>query len=244
MTSLVQKPSEALQSPSTLPQAVPPTPSGKMEYTDGTNWYSLATENFVLNNLIALKPCIAASTANLAANYVNGTAGTGATLTSISSGIFTLDGVTIPVGNRVLIKDQTSAFQNGIYNVTNSGGTTTSWVLTRAADYDTPSEMLRGGVVDIIGGVSNLVSSWMQTENITTIGTTNIIFARLSQNGIASIVGTANQILVTIVNNVATLSIAPNPVFPGTGSATLPGGTSAQRPITLVPGMIRFNNGS
>jgi hypothetical protein len=215
-----------------------------MEYTDGVNWYSLATENFVLNNLIALKPCLLASTTNLAATYVNGTAGVGATLTSTASAIFSIDGVMPAVNDRILIKDQTSAVQNGIYIVTNVGSASTSWVLTRATDYDSISQMTRGGVVDVALGNVNGVSSWMQTALVVTVGTSTVIFAKLSQNGITSIVGTANQILVTVVNNVATLSIAPNPVFPGTGSATLPGGTSAQRPTTLVPGMIRFNNGS
>ena len=35
-------------------KAVPPTPTGKLEYTDGTGWYNLATENFVINSLINL----------------------------------------------------------------------------------------------------------------------------------------------------------------------------------------------
>jgi hypothetical protein len=83
----------------------------------------------------------------------------------------------------------------------------------------------------------------MQTALITAVGTTSIVFARLAKSGLDSVVGTTNQILVTMANNIATLSIAANPVLPGTASATLPGGTAAQRPVTLTPGMIRFNNG-
>lgn len=225
-------------------KAVPPTPTGKMEYTDGTNWYNLATENFVINTITTLKPCLAATTGNLAATYVNGTAGVGATLTSSASAVFSVDGVTPAVNARILVKDQTTAFQNGLYIVTNAGSASTSWVLTRATDYDSPSQMIQGGTVDITSGTLNGVSSWMQTAVVITVGTTNMTFAKLSQNGITSILGTAGQIVVTVTNNVATLSIAPNPVFPGTASATLPGGTTAQRPTTLVPGMIRFNNGS
>lgn len=236
--------SQNLQNTSSLPQSVPPTPSGKMEYTDGTNWYSLATENFVINTLTTLKPCMLASTTNLAATYVNGTAGVGATLTSTASATFSIDGVMPSTNDRILIKDQTSAVQNGIYVVTNAGSASTSWVLTRATDYDSPSQMIRGGVVDVALGNTNAVSSWMQTALVVTVGTSTVVFAKLSQNGINSVVGTAGQIVVTVTGNVATLSLAPNPVLPGTGSATLPGGTSAQRPTTLVPGMIRFNNGS
>jgi hypothetical protein len=231
-------------------QASPPlsqvteTPTGKLEYTDGTSWYVLATENFVLNSIIMLKPCIAASTENLSVNYDNGTDGVGATMTSISSEAFTLDGVPMSNEFRVLIKDQAFSFQNGIYVVTNVGGPSTSWVLTRDTDYNTPSAMLRGGIVNIIDGDTNLVSSWMQTAVITAIGTADIIFSCVVQSSKNFIFGTDDQIVVTVTNNIATLSFASNPVFPGTGSATLPGGTTDQRPTTLVPGMIRFNNGS
>ena len=53
-------------------KAVPETPSGKPEFTDGTNWYYLATEGYVINALsqIGNAPCIAATTANLSATYV------------------------------------------------------------------------------------------------------------------------------------------------------------------------------
>ena len=44
--------------------------------------------------------------------------------------------------------------------------------------------------------------------------------------------------------NPINLSFSDNPVLPGAASATLPGGTTAQRPLTLTAGMIRFNSGS
>ena len=224
-------------------KAVPPTPTGKLEYTDGTGWYNLATENFVINNIINFKPCLATTTTNLAATYANGTLGVGATLTSSANLLFTLDGVTPALNARILVKDQTTQLQNGLYTVTNVGSATVPWVLTRASDYDSPSQMLQGGVVDIASGTINGVTSWMQTALITAVGTTSIVFTRLAKSGLDSVVGTTNQILVTMANNIATLSIAANPVLPGTASATLPGGTTAQRPVTLTAGMIRFNNG-
>lgn len=42
--------------------------------------------------------------------------------------------------------------------------------------------------------------------------------------------------------NPITLNFSDNPVLPGVASVTLPGGTEEQRPIALVPGMIRFNS--
>jgi len=62
--------------------------------------------------------------------------------------------------------------------------------------------------------------------------------------GLVSIDGTANQI--TLVNGDAslgnpTISIASNPVIPGTAAMTLPSGTTAQRPGLPTNGQIRFN---
>ena len=51
--------------------------------------------------------------------------------------------------------------QNGIYTVTNIGGTTVNWVLTRAADFDSPSQMVRGKTIDVISGTVNALTSWM-----------------------------------------------------------------------------------
>ena len=222
-----------------------PLPTGKFEYTDGTGNFYLATENFVLNSMVVEIPCLAATTANLAVTYANGTLGVGATLTnSGTQAVFSLDGVTPAVGQRILVKDQTSAFQNGIYTLTNAGSVSTNWVLTRSSDFDTFDKISQGAIVPVVQGTANSVTSWMLTSIVATMGTSALTFARLSKNPLDNIQGTANQIVVTIVNNVATLSFASNPVFPGTGGATMPGGTTAQRPGTLVPGTLRYNNGS
>lgn len=55
--------------------------------------------------------------------------------------------------------------------------------------------------------------------------------------------GTANEIDVTDATNVtpAVISIAQNPVIPGTASMTLPKGTTAERPTVSVDGMHRYN---
>ena len=223
-----------------------PQPTGKFEYTDGIENYFLATENFVLNSLVVEIPCLVATTANLPATYANGASGVGATLTnSGTQAVFAVDGVTPTVGERVLVKDQTSSFQNGTYTVTNAGSISTNWVLTRATNLDEFFEMDQGLIFPVIQGTINGVSEWMLTSQVTTVGTSAVTFVRLSsKNSIQNIQGTANQINVSIVNGVATLSLASNPVFPGTGGATMPGGTTAQRPSTLVAGTIRYSNGS
>lgn len=219
-----------------------PTSTGKPEITDGTNWFTLATENWVLNTIGSVPATLAGTTSNLTATYANGTSGVGATLTNSGTQVaLVIDGVTLAEGNRVLVKDQTAALQNGIYIVTNIGSTTTNWVLTRAADFDSPSQMVRGDVINIISGTVNAVTAWMLTGAVATVGTDSITFAKLAQSGITNILGTTNQVIVTITNGVATISLSSNPVLPGTASVTIPTGTTVQRPTTLTAGMLRFN---
>jgi len=220
-----------------------PSPVGKPEITDGTNWFTLATENWVINRE-GLAPALAASTLNLNAAYANGTNGVGATLTNSGTQVtFSIDGTTPAVGSRILIKNQTSTFQNGIYAVTNAGSASTNWVLTRATDFDTASQMTQGKTIDVITGTANAASGWMLTSaSVTAVGTSAVTFTRLSKGtGIDNILGVNNEIIVTISNGVATVRIDNNPVMPGNASITIPVGTTAQRPQTPNVGALRFN---
>jgi hypothetical protein len=219
-----------------------PLPVGKQEFHDGNSWFSLASENWVLNTLRLVSPCLAATTSNLTATYANGTSGVGATLTnSGTQAALSLDGVTLAIGNRVLVKDQTTALQNGIYTVTNIGSASTNWILTRSTDYDVVAQLVRGDVVSVISGTTSSSSLWMLTSIVTTIGTDSFTFAKTDQNSFTSILGTTNQINVSVSGGVATISIASNPVLPGTESVTIPTGTTEQRPGTPTVGMFRFN---
>jgi len=219
-----------------------PLPVGKQEFHDGTDWFALASENWVLNTIKLVSPCLVATTSNLTATYSNGTSGVGATLTnSGTQAALTLDGITLAAGNRVLVKDQTTALQNGIYTVTNIGSSSTNWILTRATDYDVIAQTVRGDIINVISGTVNSSSLWMLTSSITTIGTDSFTFASTDRNSFTSILGTTNQITVSVTNGVATISIANDPVIPGTGSITIPKGTTAQRPASPAAGMFRLN---
>ena len=219
-----------------------PLPVGKQEFHDGTAWYSLASENWVLNQIRRINPCLVATTSNLTATYSNGTAGVGATLTnSGTQAVLSIDGVTLAVGNRVLVKDQTLQTQNGIYSVTNIGSVSTNWVLTRSTDYDTIEQIIRGDIISVISGNLSEVTLWMLTASVATIGTNAIYFVKTDQNSYSSILGTTNQINVSVVGGVATISIATNPIIPGNGSVTIPTGTTVQRPSTPAAGMLRYN---
>ena len=217
-------------------------PVGKQEFHDGNSWFALASENWVLNQIRYVAPVLVATTTNLTAIYANGTSGVGATLTnSGTQAALILDGVTLSVGNRVLVKDQTAALQNGIYTVTNTGSASTNWVLTRSTDYDVPTQLVRGNIVSVISGTLSSASLWMLTSIVTTVGTDSFTFAKTDQNSFTSILGTSNQINVSVAGGVATISLASNPVIPGTASITIPTGTTVQRPATPTAGMFRFN---
>ena len=100
-----------------------------------------ATKNYVdaVKTGLDVKDSVrVATTANLTATYSNGTSGVGATLTnSGTQAAITIDSIVLVSGDRVLVKDQASALQNGIYTVTTVGTASTNWVLTRATDADT-----------------------------------------------------------------------------------------------------------
>lgn len=145
----------------------------------------IATKSYVDAGLAALNPAAAvyaATTANLTGTYLNGVAGVGATFVITATGAFTLDGTTPPVNSRILIKNQTSGFQNGIYDLTLAGSIGVSPILTRSADYNTASEMNTAGLVPVINGTVNALSSWQQTATITTVGTDSLVFTNFTAN--------------------------------------------------------------
>jgi hypothetical protein len=123
-------------------------------------------------------PVYAASTADLTGyTYNNGTAGVGATLTAPGNGVFTIDGVTPPVSSRILYKNDTtgSGVYNGIYTLTTSSGGSPA-VLTRATDYDTPSEINATGLIPVLNGTANGGTGWYNSTIVVTIGTTAITY--------------------------------------------------------------------
>jgi len=89
----------------------------------------------------------------------------------------TLDGVTLATGNRILVKDQTTKSQNGIYVVAASGAP------SRAADFDSPAEIDGGDFVFVTGGTANDNKGFVQINTVGTIGTDPIEFSQFSGAG-------------------------------------------------------------
>lgn len=108
--------------------------------------------------------------------YSNGASGVGATLTAGSNTTLTVDGTAAPLATVVLVKDQTSAFQNGIYSVTTAGSGAAAWVLTRVTYFDVAAEMLKGSYTLITGGATNANKSYVLAATIVTVGTDAVTF--------------------------------------------------------------------
>lgn len=85
----------------------------------------------------------------------------------------TVDGVTLATGDRILIKNQTASENNGIYTVNASGAP------TRAVDMDSALEF-SGSAVFVREGTVNADTAWVETAEVTTVGTDPVTFAQFS----------------------------------------------------------------
>lgn len=149
-----------------------------MNVVDPTAAQDAATKNYVDMQVASLTPkadCAAATTTALAAaTYNNGSSGVGATLTLTVAAVLVLDGYTPVLNDRILVKNQASAFQNGIYQVSVLGTVLVNAVLTRTTDFDQPSE-IDGAITFIINGSTNGGTRWQcLASGVVTIGTTAI----------------------------------------------------------------------
>lgn len=95
---------------------------------------------------------------------------------NLSSPPAAIDGVTLTSGMRVLVKNQTSTPENGIYTFNGTA-------LVRAADYNSATEIDAGDFVFCSGGDTYNNTGWVQTEKITTLGTDPIIWLQFSGAG-------------------------------------------------------------
>jgi len=137
----------------------------KLNGNDGlkANIADTYTKAEIDSQLQGLKPkasVLAASTANIALNTATAT----------------LDGVTLAAGSRVLLKNQTTASQNGIY----TDLTTAIW--KRAIDADVNSELV-SAFVFVEQGTANKDSAWVQTADNIVLGTTNLIWVQFAGSG-------------------------------------------------------------
>lgn len=148
----------------------------------GTN--SLVTKEYVdaIKQALDVKDSVTvATTANLSATYNNagGTLTNSGTLAALS-----IDGVSLSAADRVLVKDQSSAAENGIYVVTTVGDGSTAWVLTRSDDANTSAELTGGVFTFVEQGTVGADNGYVFTHNgAPTLGTTSLTVSQFSGAG-------------------------------------------------------------
>lgn len=174
----------------------------------------------VLYNVIT--PVRLVATSNVAGTYANGPAnnGVGATLTVAASSL-TVDSVVVAVGDRVLLQNQTSAYQNGIYIVKLIASTV---VLQRSDDQQT-IEQLKAGQFTIVGaGTVNQGAAYALVEPLPqTIGVDTWFWVATSVNsgGLSNTLASGN-LFVGNVSNVATgVPMSGDATMANTGALTI-----------------------
>ena len=136
--------------------------------TDPTSAQDAATKAYVdavKTGLDVKDSVVAASTGNgtLSSAYTNGD---------------TLDGVTLATNDRILLKDQSTGAENGIYTVNSSGAP------TRATDFDANAEVTSGAFTFVTEGTANGDSGFVLTTNDDiTVGSTAMTWAQFSGAG-------------------------------------------------------------
>jgi len=176
-----------------------------------------------------------ATTATLATSsggtvtYSNGTAGVGATLTTTGN-FNTIGGYSTSNSDRILVKNESTAANNGIYS------RTSSTVLTRVSDFDEASEMKGGDFVWVYGNGATLENTgWVCTDPVPTVGTDAINFTQFSA-------ANANANTVTVVDDTSTNAfIYPTMTSSTSGAATMKV-SSSKFAVNTSNGQLKLNN--
>jgi hypothetical protein len=210
----------------TSPTMASPTMTGTVTVPTPSNNTDAATKAYVdtiKQGSIDIKDSVrVASTANIAI---------GSALVNSS----TIDGVTVATGNRVLLKDQSDASENGIYAVVGSGAA------SRTLDANT-SALVTNGMYTFVseGSVSNATGYVLTTVDTINLDTTNLTFTQFSGAGqidagtgltktgnTLNVIGTANRIVANAntVDIGSDVALVANPLsqFAATSSAQLKG---------------------
>ena len=180
--------------------------------------------------------CNAATNTTLASissgtvTYNNGTDGVGATLTTTGS-YTTIDGITLSNGMRILVKNEANAAHNGIYD------RTSTTVLTRSSDFDTPAEMAGGDFTFVTAGTSYNDTGWVMTDPVVTVGTTEVNWTQFSGAGTytAGTGLTLNGSQFNISNTVVTAGSYGNGDYNATFTVNSQGQLTAAANVALTP---------
>lgn len=144
----------------------------------------------------------AATTTALAANTR-----TGHVLTADANGALgTIDGVAdLAVGDWLLVQDESTGANNGVYEILSVGGTSAKWSMRRAIGWDEPDGLVAMRVVSVSEGTANGNKLFALTTNDPIVlNTTALVFGQLAASAVSNVRGGS----VTLVAGVATVADA------------------------------------
>jgi hypothetical protein len=149
--------------------------------------------------------CRVATTTALTVTATTTTLTNSGTLAAIS-----IDGISLSSGDRVLVKDQGTPAQNGIYTVTTVGSGAVAWVLTRGTDTDVWNDLV-AAVTAVEQGTANDNTMWLSTTALGgTLGTTPVTWQLVSNAQVAALAAFASTGILarTAANTFAARSVA------------------------------------
>lgn len=209
--------------------------NGVTGMVDPTLAQDAATKAYVDAHASGITPIagvVAATTGDLTGTYANGASCVGATFTLTAVGALVLDGVSLSLNDRVLVKNQVSQFQIGVYTVTVVGNGATQAVLTRATDFDSAGEIVKGALVAVQQGTTLAGSSWLQTATISSCGTDPVLFSQFTPPNTGNFLVKTNN-LSDVSDPVASF----NNLSPMSALGDLIGGSTAGSRVR-IPGSI------
>jgi hypothetical protein len=86
-------------------------------------------------------------------------------LEATGNGLLSLDGENVVQGDRVLLKNQSTTTENGLYSVTETGSVSTPAVLTRTLDGNEQGELEAGAFTFVFEGALNAGVAYVQIES-------------------------------------------------------------------------------
>lgn len=124
--------------------------------------------------------CHLATTTVLAGTYNSGTL----RITGSANGLLSVDSVQVATNDRILVKDQSTQSQNGIYTVIQPGDAYTPFILQRASDFDTSAEASPGSFTFIEEGSTYADTGWVMSSNdVITLDNSAIVWTQFSGPG-------------------------------------------------------------
>jgi len=166
--------------------------------TGGDNSAKAASTAFVQAAIAGVNPAVSVVVATTAAGdtsgltYFNGVAGVGATLTGSINTALTFDGVTLTsLTQRVLVKNDTqspSGAFNGVYYLTQLQTGILPPILTRALDFDQPSDINNTGLIPVQSGTVNAGRLYAVSSTVNTVGTDPVTFTQYAATSSGALV--------------------------------------------------------